>query len=436
MGLDIFEHTPLPRMARVRQSLDATDVGDIGAAVHQAFAAVDAASTIKPGAKVALTAGSRGIDRVAEVLTAAVAEVRALGGEPFIVPAMGSHGGATAAGQTEVIAHYGVTEDAVGAPIRASMETVQLGTVPFDNGDSVPVWFDRTAYEQADVVIPVGRVKPHTDFRGPAESGLMKMIAIGLGKQQGASTFHGRGIHHFGRLIPLVAQYTLAHVNIPFGLALIENGYGHLALIEAVPAAAIPTREPELLDIARARMARLPRVEMVDVLVVDRIGKDISGDGADPNVVNRAVVSTIDFTDARPIIQRLVVRDLTDDTEGNATGIGMFDFALRRAVERMDPLPTYMNMITAKSPAGARIPITVDTDREALQLAIASALNVPAGEARIVRIEDTKNLEYFLASEPLLPALEATGAVEVLDAPEEIRFDAAGMFASAVAVPA
>jgi hypothetical protein len=307
------------------------------------------------------------------------------------------------------------------------METVHLGEI----AGGVPVWVDRIAYEQADVVIPVGRVKPHTDFRGPVESGLAKMIAIGMGKQHGASWFHSQGIGTFGDLIPRVAAFTLSQVNIPFGLALVENGLSKLAMIEAVPAAGMFEREAELLEIAKSRLARLPQIPFADVLIVDKIGKDISGDGADPNVINRDVAGVIDFTDALPKIQRYIVRDLTDDTDGNATGIGMFDFALRRAVDRMDPIPTYMNTITAKGPQGSRIPITVDTDRQALQLAIASALKVEAGQAGILRIESTKHLTHFLASEPLAEALAATGAVEQVGEFEEIGFDPDGMFTTA-----
>ena len=204
------------------------------------------------------------------------------------------------------------------------MDTVHLGEVE----GHVPVWFDRNAFE-ADAVIPVGRVKPHTDFRGPVESGLMKMIAIGLGKQKGAEFFHSQGMDEFHHLIPAVAKFTLSQVNIPFGVAVIENGYGNLAQAEAVPAARIWEREQELLKIARERMGRLPG-ERIDVLIVDRIGKDISGDGADPNVINRDVAGVLPPTEEpiKPRIQRMIIRDLTDDTEGNATGIGMADVVL------------------------------------------------------------------------------------------------------------
>jgi len=425
--LDVFSQTALPRWARFRQHVNDEEVDSIHEAIAREFAKPDIGSAIEPGSRVVLTAGSRGIDRIAEVLKAAVEQVRARGGEPFVIPAMGSHGGATPEGQRALIEHYGVTEQFLGCPIRASMETVLLGTI--DGG--VPVYFDRIAHEEADVVIPIGRVKPHTDFRGPVESGLAKMIAIGLGKQHGASWFHSQGIGTFGELVPRVAAYTLSQVSIPFGIALVENGLSKLSIVEAVPAAGMFKREAELLEIAMAKLARLPRIEQVDVLIVDKIGKDISGDGADPNAINRDVAGEIDFSEALPKIQRYIVRELTSDTDGNATGIGMFDFALRRAVDEMDPIPTYMNMITAKSPSGARIPITVDTDRQALQLAIASALRVEGGMAGIIRIESTKSLEHILASEPLVEALLATGTVEQVSDFEPIAFDPDGMFATA-----
>jgi Lactate racemase N-terminal domain len=425
-GLSVFERGTLPRWVKVRQELNAIEVADVAEAVAAEFQKPEIAATITPGMRVALTAGSRGIDRIAEVIRATASEVRRLGAEPFVVPAMGSHGGATAAGQTALLAHYGVTEEGVGCPIKASMDTVLLGKVENDT----PVYFDRTAYEQADAVIPIGRVKPHTDFHGPIESGLMKMIAIGLGKQKGAEHFHWRGFPEFHVLIPAVARFTISHVNIPFGIALVENGYGHLSLIEAVPGGRIWEREQELLKIARERLARLPG-ERIDVLFIDEIGKDISGDGADPNVVNRDISGQLSASEvvAKPDIQRIVVRDLTVDTEGNATGIGLADFGLRKAIDKIDPMSTYMNCVTAKSPSAARLPITVDSDRQAFFLSIASCLQTEVDQARIVRIKNTKDLEEFWASEPFLPEILATGRVELIGEPHEIPFDSVGMLA-------
>nr|MDQ3045391.1 hypothetical protein [Chloroflexota bacterium] len=365
-ALEIFTQGELPRWGLFRQRLDAGRIDDVAATVAVEFGRPEVRGVITPGSRVALTAGSRGVDRIAEVLRVVAIQIRALGGEPFIVPAMGSHGGATAAGQLALLAHYGITEEAMGCPLRASMETVQLGELE----EGIPVFLDRIAFETADLIIPINRVKPHTDFHGPVESGLMKMIAIGLGKQHGADTFHRQGFGEFARLIPAIAHFTVSRVDMPFGLALIENGYGQLGKIEAVPAKQLWEREQALLRTARERMARLPQVPAIDVLIVDRIGKDISGDGADPNVINRDCAGVVNLAEhgGKPAVQRLIVRDLTDDTEGNASGIGMFDFALRRAVDRIDPVATYMNMLTAKVPAGARIPITLDTDREALHL--------------------------------------------------------------------
>ena len=360
MGLEIFERGELPAGLPVRQFLDATEIGDVRAAIAAQFRRPG--SWRPPPSRAAGSDHRRepGIDRIDDVVRAVVDEVRALGAEPFIVPAMGSHGGATAEGQLRVhCALWHHRRDDGLSDFSSSMDTVHLGEVEGD----VPVWIDRNAFE-ADAVIPVGRVKPHTDFRGPVESGLMKMIAIGLGKQKGAEFFHSQGMEEFHHLIPAVANFTLSQVNIPFGVAVIENGYGNLAQAEAVPAARIWEREQELLRIARERMGRLPG-ERIDVLIVDRIGKDISGDGADPNVINRDVAGVLPPTEepVTPRIQRVIVRDLTDDTEGNATGIGMADIALRRRSTSMDPVATYMNMITAKAPQGARIPLTVDTDR-------------------------------------------------------------------------
>jgi hypothetical protein len=412
----VFRHDRLPSWALVRYEMDATEIGDVDAAVREQIETV-ADSLIGRG-RVCLALGSRGIDRIAEVARAAVTALRDHGLDVFAVPAMGSHGGATPAGQLGVLASLGIREDTIGCEIRSSLETVRIGEVE----DGMPVFVDRHALEGADLVIPINRVKPHTDFSGPTESGLLKMIAIGLGNQHGADTFHGEGFASFARLIPAVATFTLGRVPIPFGLALIENGHARLRRIEAVPAATMLARERELLAEADAHLARLPLAEF-DVLILDRIGKDVSGLGMDSNVVGRYYTGP---TGHPPAIQRIIVRDLTDETEGNAVGIGMADVALRRAVERMDVVKTYMNAVTAKTPEGARVAMTVDTDRQALDLAIACCLRVEASTARIVRMLDTKHLEWFYASEPLLEELLATGTCTVTGSLAPVAFDTAG----------
>jgi hypothetical protein len=422
VGLELFERGTLPRWLRVRQRLYGEEVGDLGAAVAAAFDRPEVDRAIRPGMRVAVGAGSRGIDRYAEVVAAVVRQLRLRGAEPFVFPAMGSHGGATAEGQLQLLAHYGVTEERVGAPVRASMETVVLGEVE----GGIPVHFDRLAATEADLIVPVNRVKPHTDFHGEIESGLCKMIAIGMGKQRGADTFHAQGFGEFARLIPAAARFALERLPIAFGVALVENGRGRLAHIEAVPRERLVEREKELLALARRWMARLPG-ERIDVLLIDRLGKDISGIGADSNVINRYYTGPLPYP---PRVQRIVVRDLTPGTEGNASGLGQADVVLRRAVQRVDPLATYMNCITAKTPEGARLPLTVDTDRQAVYVALACCVQVTPERARIVRIRDTKHLEVLWISEPMLAELRAAGAdgLEPLEEPRPIAFDAGGMF--------
>lgn len=425
-GLSVFERGEFPRWARVRQNLNVTEIADPVAAVAEQFKRPEIAETIKPGTRVAITCGSRGIDRIDQVIRGVVAGVKSLGGIPFIVPAMGSHGGATAEGQEELIAHYGVTEELVGAPVRSSMETVLLGEVL----DGVPVYFDKIAYTEADAVIPVGRVKPHTAFRGPVESGLMKMLAIGLGKQKGADFFHSRGFAEFHRLIPAVGDFTLTQVNIPFGIALVENGLSHLALVEAVPARQFRSREEALLKTAFSMMPKLPG-DAIDLLIIDYIGKDISGDGADPNVVNRDGTGFLARSEMpiRPIVERVFIRDLTEMTEGNATGVGIGDFLLKRVIEKFDPVKSYMNLITAKSPAGGKLGLGCDNDRQAMYLAIASCLNLTTEQAKVVRIESSKNVQEMWVSEPMLNQLEGDERFDVIGELHPIPFDTSGMFA-------
>jgi hypothetical protein len=419
--LGVFRHDRLPGWALVHRSLDATDIDDVGAAVEVALRPV--ADTIKRGTRVALAAGSRGIDRIDEVVAATVRVLRSAGAEVFVVPAMGSHGGATADGQVEVLASLGMTQERLGCEIRASMDTVRLG-----EADGVPVYIDRIAFEEADAIIPINRVKPHTDFTGPVESGLLKMIAIGLAKQKGADTFHARGFDVFAELIPRVAAFTIAHAPIPFGLALIENGYARLRRVEAVAAAAMDARERQLRDEADAYLARLPMAAL-DVLVIDRIGKDISGLGMDSNVVGRYYSGP---TGQGTSIQRIFVRDLSDETEGNAVGIGMADVVHARAVTRMDAPKTYMNCVTAKTPEGARIALTAASDRQGLDLALACCLRVEPAQARIARIRDTKHLEWFYASESLLEELRARSDCEIRGEATSIGFDATDSFVDAL----
>ncbi len=403
---ELLERFAIPSWAPVRLSHDAARLDDVAAAVAEQFSRPGIGDQIQPGARVALTAGSRGVDRIGDVLAATVAEVQRRGGRPFIVPAMGSHGGAVAEGQVALMAHYGVTERHIGCPIRASMDVVELGQLP--SGERI--YTDRIAYAEADLVIPVNRIKPHTDFHGTVESGLFKMLAIGLGKQRGADALHASGFENFPWLIPAAGRFVLEHLRIPFGIATVENGYSQLALLEAIPSAMIATREPALLEEARRRMARLP-VARLDVLVIDQMGKEISGAGMDPNVLGRYYQQRLP---GGPDVQRIIVLDLTDATEGNAAGVGMADICTERVARKIDRMKTYINQLTAKLPEGGRLPLVAPNDRAAIQMAIASLRGAAYEAIRLLRIRSTKDLTQVWASEATLAELLAGGRAEPL----------------------
>jgi hypothetical protein len=418
MGRLPFALPPLPRLVRIRQRFDATEVESAAQAVAAELARPEIAPALKPGARVAVGVGSRGIDRLAEVVTALVGGLGRAGCQPFIVSAMGSHGGATPEGQAAVLAGYGVTEAALGVPVRATLETEVLGEVL-----GVPVHFDRLALQEADAIVPVNRVKPHTSFRARIESGLMKMIAIGLGNHAGAEALHAAGFDRFHEIVPAAAELILARAPIPFGMALVENAYGRLARIEAVPAPGMREREEALLDFAHSLLPALPYRE-VEVLLIDRIGKDVSGAGMDPNVVNRHFEPV---PPSEPHAQRIVVRGLTAASKGNAAGIGLADFVLRRAADAVDIRKTLINSITARHPEGARMPVILEDDREALAVALAACVRVPPSGPRIARIPDTKHIATLEVTENLLAEALATGRVERAGEPREWKFDTAGM---------
>lgn len=415
---EFLERVTLPYWAPVRLTHNAERLADIGATVAEQFGRACIGDHIQPGMRVALTAGSRGIDRIDQVLAATIAEVKRRGGTPFIVPAMGSHGGATVEGQLAVLAHYGITESQMDCPIRPSMDVVELGQL--SSGERL--YTDRIAYTEADLIIPINRVKPHTAFHGTLESGLYKMLAIGLGKQQGADSLHASGFENFHKLIPIAGRFVLERLTVPFGIALVDNGYGELALLEAIPAQQIEVREAELLDDARCRMARLPVVQ-IDVLIVDQIGKDISGAGMDPNVLGRSYKGKLS---GGIDVQRIVVLDLTDTTEGNAAGMGVAEFCTERLAAKIDRAKTYMNQLTSRTPEGSRLPVVAPNDRAAIQMAIISLRGVQRDATRLARIKNTKDLTQVWASEALLPEFLATGRAEVIGELAEPMFNTDG----------
>ena len=412
---------PFPRMMRVKQHFEAPVVDDIPATIRAEVAKLGLADKVKPGQTVAISVGSRGIHQIALIIKTVVDQMRALGAEPFAVPAMGSHGGGTAAGQRSIIESYGVTEEYIGAPIKSSMEVVQVG----ETEDGVPVYFDRHAYE-ADHVVVVGRVKPHTGFTGEIESGLHKMMLIVLGKHKGALLYHQAIVHYsFGRIIRSVGQTVIDKCGILFGLAIVENQSDTTALLEAVAPADFVAREKELLVLAKEWMPRLP-FDRADLLIIDRIGKDISGAGLDNNVVGRKYHTHEPSDEELPRITRIVVRGLTEATHGNASGIGTADYCHKRVVDEMDVEATNINCITGNAPAGAQIPINYDTDRELVATALSTVGLVEAGQEKVLRIHDTLDVGELLVSEAYLSAVEERDDLEILEPATDMTFDAKG----------
>mgnify|MGYP003978111395 FL=1 len=410
-----------PRMLRVKQKFEAPTLEDIPAAVRAEVQSLALDSKVTAGESVAISVGSRGIANIALIIKSLVEELKALGLEPFLVPAMGSHGGGVAEAQQAIIEGYGVTEEYTGAPIKASMETVQVG----ETEDGVPVFFDKYAYE-ADHVAVVGRIKPHTDFVGEIESGLHKMMLIGLGKHKGAALYHQAIVHYsFDRIIRSVGQTVVDKCGVLLGLGLVENQYDKTALIKGVGAEELVEREKELLILAKKWMPRLP-FETVDLLIVDEIGKNISGAGMDTNVVGRKFHDNHAAEKEYPKVTRILVRGLTEETHGNASGIGTAEYAHKRAIEEMDREITYINCMTGNHPSGAHIPLYFDTDRICIDRALETVGLVEPENAKVLRIHNMLELAEVLVSEAYLPEVEKRDDLEVIGEAEDMPFDANG----------
>lgn len=422
-NLKLESETEWPRFRQVRQDLKGPRVADIRAAVAREVASVE--DRIEPGRTYALGVGSRGVRNIAALTAAVVAAVRQRGAKVFIVPAMGSHGGATAAGQREVLESLGVTEATVGAPIDDAMDVEVVARL----SDGTPLYFSRAAL-RADGVIPLNRVKPHTDFHGPHESGLVKMLVIGFGKQVGAASVHSRGFLQFKHVLPEAGRILLDRVSVPFGVAVVENGREETALVEAIRGEEILDGDRRLLDQARSWMATLPFQE-VDLLVVGRLGKNISGSGMDPNVtgrwLSRAAEGGLDAT-------RLTVLNVTPESHGNAVGLGAADTIPRHFYESIDWEKTYMNVITSTELSGARIPMVLANDRQAVEAAIRSINGRSPAESRTVVIRDTLSLEYFAVSEGLWEEAQARG-LEAHGEWQPIHFEPDGSLLQVAGIP-
>lgn len=414
---NLVKDIPIPRMVKVRQIFDPTQLENVTEVLSEQLNQDQIKSLIKPGMSIAIAVGSRGVDKIAEITATTVKELKRFGAEPFIVPSMGSHGGANAQGQIDVLRQLGVTEETVGAPIRSSMEVNKIGELP--NG--LPVYVDKYACE-ADGIVVINRVKPHTAFRGSIESGLMKMLAIGLGKQKGAEACHQLGFKYMAENVPAMAKIIIEKLPVLFGIATVENAFDKVLRLEVVLAKDIEKVEPKLLEEAKARIPRL-YFGQIDVLVVDEIGKNISGDGMDPNVVGRYPTP---YAHGGPEVTKIVVLDLTEETEGNANGIGTADFTTRYCVEKVDYDKIYANGLTSTVVAPTKIPTTLDNDRQALQAAIKTSNILDFTKVRLVRIKNTLEVGVIEVSESMLPEVKNNPNLEVLSEPYEFEFDANG----------
>ncbi|HSG73074.1 MAG TPA: lactate racemase domain-containing protein, partial [Planctomycetaceae bacterium] len=376
-----------PRMMRIRQTFEDVTVDDLAGTTQEQLQRLKLSEKVREGESVAITAGSRGIANLSVIVKAIVDHVRSLGAVPFIVPAMGSHGGGTAEGQRAIVEGYGITAESMDCEIRSSMETVIVGETPH----GIPVHFDKHAYE-ADHVIVCNRVKPHTGFVGEIESGLHKMMLIGLGKHAGASIYH-RAIknHSFGEIIRAVADSVLTKCGILCGVAIVENGYDETALIEAVAPQQFYEREKELLVKAKNWMPKLP-FPQADLLIVDRIGKNISGTGLDTNVVGRKYNDHVATEHDDVSCTRIFVRGLTEETHGNATGIGMSEFTNKRTIDQIDQHITAINCLTGGHPTAAMLPISFEADRDAIKAALETVGLIPPEQVKVIQIADTLHL--------------------------------------------
>lgn len=410
-----------PRMVKLTQQLYSAPLGDDGvvASVEREFAKLNLGGKIGPGKTVALGAGSRGVASINLIIKTLVAQVKALGAEAFVFPAMGSHGGATDAGQKEVLETLGVTEEYIGCPIKSSLAVVELGQSP----SGLPVYLDKNA-SQADAIIITNRVKAHTNFRGHIESGLMKMLAIGTGKHSQAMAIHKHGTKGLHDYMPEVARTIIQRAPVVGGFAVLEDGYHQASRIVGIPADEIERTEERLLEESKRIMPKLP-VTQLDLLIIEKIGKNISGAGMDTNVVGRVRLTDYDKF-PEPVIKAIIALDLTEETHGNATGMGLADFITRRFADKIDFRSTYINCITGQGPAQAAMPVPLNTDREAVRVSLDYIIGAVAPEdARVIRIKDTLSMGEIEVSESLMRELQGRDGFSFGEL-KDMSFDEAG----------
>ena len=413
-----------PKMFKIRQKINAPRVENIERRVNELLDQFEIRKKVKRGERIALTAGSRGIKDKPRVLKTIVERLKDLGASPYLVPCMGSHGGATAEGQVEILETLGITEESIGAPILSSIEVQKIGVTRF----GTPVLIDKNILK-ADKIIVVNRIKLHTDFKGPIESGLIKMMVIGMGKPEGAMMVHRLTIKNgFPAVLAEVGSILLKKLPVFFGMGIIENPYDETASIELVKPEEMMEKEKLLLKKAARLMPRLP-FDQIDILVIDELGKNISGSGMDTNVIGRNSFIGGEKP-KKPKITRIFVRDLTESTQGNACGLGMAEYTTKRLVEKIVYPPTFINAYTGMCPENGRIPMFFEKDREALTIAHYNSGVFDPKDLRVLWIKNTLDLEYVYASRPFLKEARSNPKIKILGKPFDLPFDESGNLVS------
>jgi hypothetical protein len=414
---NLLDGIQIPKMVKVRQTFPRPRVENVEEELTEKLQTKGVASLIKQGQRIAIGVGSRGITDLPLMVKIIVNEIKKAGGNPFIVPAMGSHGGATAEGQKDMLIRMGINEEYIGAPIHATMETVQIGTT----ANGLPVRIDKYASE-ADAIVVINRIKPHPAFRGPYESGLMKMITIGLGKQKGADICHDLGFGKMAENVPAIANVIREKTNLIFAVGVLENAYHEVCRIEVLENREIPVEEPKLLEEAKGLIPRI-QLDEFEVLVIDQIGKDISGTGFDTNAVGRYHTP---YASGGPKIAKITALDLTDKTHGNGNGLGILDFTTRRAFEKFDMEMTYPNALTSTVPLSVKIPMVLKSDKQSIQAAIKTGNILDKANVRMVRIKNTNYIGEIEVSESLIEEVKQNKYLEIMSEPYELNFDSKG----------
>lgn len=409
-----------PRLVPVRQKFPDRRIADIPAEINKELSASGFGSRLKPGARIAIGVGSRGISNIALIVRSVVDFWKSAGYQPFIFPAMGSHGAATAEGQADVLAHYGVHEATMGCPVVSQLDVVSLGST----ADGIEAFMDRTAFE-SDGVFLVGRVKWHTDFAGKIESGLFKMMAIGLGKFAGAQRYHTYayklGLEH---VIRNIGRQVLGSGKILGGLAILEDANHNTAKLAAVPVEVMEQREEELLALTKSWMGRIPFP--IDILILDEIGKNFSGAGMDTKVVNRCVTGESNLWDTAPRIERVYVRGISNQSYGNAVGFGMADIVHSRLLSRINWHPTRINSLTASTPAAIKTPVNFGTDIECFEKIAPTVGKLNLADVTYCWARNSLEINTLAISENMLSQIQANPALEILGPPQEMPFNAEG----------